>query len=65
MATRTCLKATLATSLFSLLLLFSTTAHAKTIYVDDDAPVDLKKLDIVVKMKPGGVAEQRYIKLCG
>jgi parallel beta-helix repeat protein/predicted outer membrane repeat protein len=38
MADKTYLKTTLAISLVLILLAFSTTAHAKTIYVDDDAP---------------------------
>jgi len=37
MAAKTCLKSALAISLFLIVLNFSTTAHAKIIYVDDDA----------------------------
>ena len=48
MTDKTYLKTTLAISLFSLLLIFSTTAHPKTIYVDDDAPADFSNIQAAI-----------------
>ncbi|MBW8038826.1 MAG: hypothetical protein FVQ85_02370 [Planctomycetes bacterium] len=48
MADKTCRFAKIAISLFSLILLFSTTAHAKIFYVDDDGPTDFDNIQAAI-----------------
>jgi hypothetical protein len=66
MADKTYLKSARAISLFSLLLLFSTTAHPKTIYVDDDGLADFNNIQAAIDDSNDGdtviVAEGRYFE---
>jgi parallel beta-helix repeat protein len=48
MAAKTYLKTVLTISLFIVVLAASTTAHAKTIYVDDDAPADFSNIQAAI-----------------
>ncbi|MHC4207275.1 MAG: right-handed parallel beta-helix repeat-containing protein [Planctomycetota bacterium] len=48
MAAKTYLKTTLEISLFLVVLTFSSTAHAKTIHVDDDSPADFNNIQAAI-----------------
>jgi hypothetical protein len=66
MAAKTYLKSTLTISLFSLLILLSTSAHAKTIYVDDDGPADFDSIQVAIEDSNDGdviiVADGKYFE---
>ena len=54
MAGKSYLKTTLAISLFSVVFVFSGTAHAKFIYVDDDGPADFNKIQAAIDVAVDG-----------
>ncbi|MHC4099199.1 MAG: hypothetical protein ACYSU3_24480, partial [Planctomycetota bacterium] len=48
MADKTYLKSALTISLLMVVLAFAGTAHAKTIYVDDDGPADFSNIQAAI-----------------
>ncbi len=66
MAAKTYPSITLTIPLFLVILTFSATAHAKTIYVDDDGPADFSNIQAAINEADDGdvviVAEGRYFE---